>query len=239
MSASNHPRLRFCITAGALLAGCVETYDGNGTPAEEIRALSGVEKVASRGLLDVQLTRAEAFALTVRIDENLIARVVTSVNAGTLLVELEGGNLGEHLPGPHVIVTLPRLLDAELTGSGRLSAEGFEGDEPVSLELVGSGELSWSGQASDLEGLLRGSGSMALTGSATSVDLRLEGSGELDARGLTAGAASIDLTGSGSISASVDGRVDARVEGSGQVDLYGDVTRGDWEEIDGGSVNAP
>ena len=221
-----------------LACACVDTYDGNGTPAQETRALSGFDRVLSRGVLDVAVTRADVFGLTVRIDSNLIERVVTSIDARTLVVQIEGGNLGEHLPGPHVLVSMPKLSDEELIGSGRLSAVGFSEDAPVSVELVGSGELTWSGDASDLAALLQGSGKMVLTGSTSSAALQLGGSGELDARALSAESARIELDGPGSISATVDGRVDARATGGGTVELYGDVMEGTWEESDGATVTA-
>jgi hypothetical protein len=221
-----------------LTGACVETYEGNGTRARETRAVTGFDRVLSRGVLDVTVTQAAAFGLTVSIDSNLLERVVTSVDTRTLVVEIDGGNLGGHLPGPHVIVTLPTLLDAELIGSGRLSAMGFSGDEPVSVELVGSGELTWSGDASDVEALLRGSGKLVLAGSTSSADLQVGGSGELDARSLTAESATIELDGPGIISATVDGRVDARAAGGGSVALYGDVVEGTWEESDEGTITA-
>lgn len=219
-----------------LACACVETYDGNGTPAQEARALTGFERVLSRGVLDVAVTQADAFGLTVRIDENLLERVVTSVSEGTLTVDIDGGNLGEVLPGPHVLVTLPALSDAELIGSGRLSAAGFSDDEPVSLELVGSGELTWSGDAAEVAALLQGSGKVVLTGSTESAELQVGGSGELDARALSAESATIDLEGPGTLRATVDGRVDARAAGGGKVELYGDVIEGTWEESEGGTI---
>jgi hypothetical protein len=221
-----------------LTCACVETYDGNGTRAQETRALTGFDRVLSRGVLDVAVTQADVFGLTVSIDSNLLERVVTSVSARTLVVEIDGGNLGGHLPGPHVTVSLPTLSDAELIGSGQLSAEGFNEDEPVSVELVGSGDLTWSGEASDVEALLRGSGTLVLTGATSSADLQVGGSGVLDARALTARSASIELDGPGIISATVDGRVDARAAGGGSVELYGDVVEGTWEESDEGTVTA-
>lgn len=81
---------------------------------------------------------------------------------------------------------------------------------------------------------------------------QLGGSGEFDARGLTAASANIELEGPGTITAAVEGAWirnrpcgcrdrahHATIEGAGNVELYGDVVRGTWEESDGGMVNAP
>lgn len=227
---------RACVACGSLsLAGCVETYDGNGILAEETRTPTGFERVSVRGALDIELEQGP-FAVAVRIDQNLISRVVTRLDGRTLIVRFEGGNLGAHLPGPNVSVSLPLLSDVELNGSGRLVASGFEGEEPASVELSGSGELSWSGSTDALDVVLNGSGTLSLTGEAERADYYLAGAGTLDARELTAEAANIELEGPGSVQATVDGRVDASVNGSGTIELFGDVTRGTWTETEEGSI---
>jgi hypothetical protein len=224
-------------TAGGLLllGGCVQTYDGNGVLAEESRTATGFDRVSVRGALDIELQQGD-FAVGVSIDQNLISRVSTRVDGRTLLVRFEGGNLGDHLPGPNVSVSLPLLADVELNGSGRLVASGFEGEEPASVELSGSGELVWSGSTDALDVVLNGSGNLTVSGEAESAEYYLAGAGTLDARELTAEGANIEVEGSGTIQATVDGRVDASVNGSGTIELYGDVTRGTWTETEEGSI---
>jgi hypothetical protein len=224
---------------GALLgSGCVETFDGNGVRQEESRTLGSFERVTARGALEVRVTPGP-FAVNLSIDANLLPRIKTFVDTSTLIIEMDGGNLGRRVPGPHVIISLPSLVDAELNGSGSLVAEGFEDSELVSVELAGSGVLSWSGEATSLDAVLNGSGTLELEGTATDVELYLAGSGDLDALALDTRRAAIELRGTGNITASVDGRVDASVEGSGTIELYGNVVRGVWEESGGGGVSAP
>jgi len=218
-----------------VLGGCVETHDGDGILAEETRTVTGFERVSVRGSLDVALEQGD-FAVAVRIDQNLISRVSTRIDGRTLLVRFDGGNLGDHLPGPNVSISLPRLSDVELNGTGRLVASGFEGEEPASVELSGSGELSWSGSTDTLDVVLNGSGNLTVAGEADSAEYYLAGAGTLDARELTAEAANIEVEGPGSIQATVDGRVDASVNGSGTIELYGDVTQGTWTETQEGSI---
>jgi putative autotransporter adhesin-like protein len=242
---SRHSLRTLCsATHGALLifallgSGCVETFDGNGIREEEQRTLGSFERVTVRGALEVRVTPGPT-SVSLSIDANLLPRIRTFLDTNTLIVEVDGGNLGRHLPGPHVLVSLPSLLDAELNGSGLLVAEGFADSEFVSVELAGSGELSWSGDATSLDAVLNGSGTLKLEGTVPDVELYLAGSGELDALALDARRASIELHGSGNVVASVDGRVDATVEGSGNIELYGNVVQGVWEESGGGSVSAP
>jgi hypothetical protein len=218
---------------------CVETYDGNGVPAEEDRQVSGFDRISARGSLGVRVTRASVPAVSVHIDQNLLRRVRTRVSNTTLVIQIEGGNLGESLPGPHVLVALPSLREAELNGSGRLEVEGFDEQSPISVEMSGAGEVSWSGISSDLEGILNGSGTLALSGDTQNLELHLAGSGKLDARDLLARRADLELSGAGEITATVDGRVDAKVSGTGSIELYGDVVRGTWDISDTGAIHAP
>lgn len=228
------------LAAGLLLVlpGCVETYDGDGVLAEEARPERGFDRVSARGAFEVELTRGE-FAVGVHIDQNLLSRILTRVDDRTLIIRVDGGNLGTHLPGPNVTVRLPSLSDVELVGSGRLVASGFEDEASASVELTGSGAVSWSGSTDALDVVLNGSGTLDVQGEAKTADYFLAGAGNLDASELTAGGARIEVQGSGSIQATVDGRVDATVDGTGSIELYGDVTRGTWTETEEGSITEP
>jgi hypothetical protein len=224
-----------CHAVGVLaLAGCVETYDGNGVLGEEARTATGFDRVSVRGSLDVELEPGD-FAVAVRIDQNLLSRVATRVDGRSLLVRFDG-NLGDHLPGPNVSIRLPLLSDVELNGAGRLVATGFDGEDPANVELSGSGEVRWSGSTDALDVVLNGSGTLTVAGEATRADYYLAGAGTLDAKELTAEAANIEVEGTGNVQATVDGRVDASVNGSGTIELFGDVTRGDWSETNEGSI---
>jgi hypothetical protein len=222
----------------AFCTGCLKTYAGDGVPAEESRPLRGFDRVSTRGALELEVARGD-FGVDVNIDQNLLPHVSTTVSDHTLVVEVSGGNLGKHLPGPHVLVKLPTLKHAELNGTGRLVATGFDDGEDLSVELWGSGYFSWSGNAKSLDALLNGRGSLSLDGTSSSLDINFAGSGSLDARSLRTSSASIKMSGPGSISATVDGRVDASVTGGGDIELYGKVVRGNWSESEGGTISVP
>jgi hypothetical protein len=227
------------VAAGSILAsGCIETFDGNGVPVDEQRDLRGFDRVTSRGVFEVSITEG-AFAVGVHIDQNLLSRLGTTISGDTLVIQAEGGNLGDIVPGPHVTISMPSLLGAELRGTGSFDADGFDERQAVSVALSGSGKMSWSGDASSLDAVLNGGGTLELEGSAASVDYHLAGAGSLDARDLTAGGADIEVAGAGSVTATVDGRVDAKVTGAGSIELFGDVTKGSWIEAEGGTITGP
>jgi hypothetical protein len=219
-----------------VLPGCVDILDGNGMQAEEVRELSEFERVDTQGNLDLTLAEGP-FAVTVRIDENLVERVSTSVSGGTLSVEVEGGNLGDFLDGPHVIVSMPELTGVELRGGGSVTAAGFDGGGSVLLRALGAGRLSWSGRADGIGARLEGTAEVTLAGRADAAIFYLRGTGVLDARDLTAQAADIEVTGDGVVTATVDGQVDARAS-VGSIELYGDVIQGTWLASEEGSIDS-
>ena len=210
--------LAFLVIAAWPLA-CGLGVPGNGQRTMEDRAATSFSRLDSESSLDVQATRGDTFSVTVSIDSNLQRYVTTRVSGDTLLVDVDHA-VDDTVAGPHVIVTMPRLDQAILGGSGRLVL-AFQQDQPIELDLDGSGDLTFDGGAPRLTARLDGSGDMRIDGSADAVDLRLDGSGRMNARGCTATSADVSLGGSGDIAATVTGATRASLSGSGNIDLYG------------------
>jgi len=211
------------VFAGAALlalAGCgLMGVDGNGERVSEVRPLEGFSAVDSEGGLDVVIARGDAFRVEVSIDSNLLDRVRTRVAGDTLTIDEEW--IGDTVTGPHVIVTMPVLRRAAVSGSGSLWAGGCEQAEPVSLAIDGSGELTFVGDVPRADVRISGSGAARLQGIATALGVTVEGSGAVDARDLDATTADLSVSGSGDLAATVSGSVRVTVSGSGSVDLYG------------------
>jgi hypothetical protein len=225
-----------CLLLALLLfPGCVDILDGNKVLTEEARDARDFDQVNARGGLDVAISEGD-FALTVRIDENLLPYVRTSVGDDTLSVAVDDANFRKKLPGPHVIISMPALRDAENTGEGAMTVTEFDAEGPISLELTGAGKLTWAGRATDLDGVLAGSGQLSIEGTAESTELFLRGSGTLDARDLVSDEANIVLDGPGELSATVNGLVNARAANGGSVDLFGRVQPGQLDEATGATI---
>ncbi|MET0386319.1 MAG: DUF2807 domain-containing protein, partial [Polyangiales bacterium] len=152
----------------------------------------------------------------------LVNDVDTFVRSDTLIIDSEA-RLYDFVPGPHVLIDMPRLTFARLDGSGSLDAQTFDEAGTVRLELDGSGDLWFTGSAPRIEAGLSGSGVLGLTGSTDFAELDLAGSGDLLARELDAAEGSVRVSGSGDVSATLNGPAEAEVEGSGDIDLYGNV----------------
>ena len=211
--------LAFC-SGLALLGGCLLDADGNGRRVNEIRNVSDFTRVDLEGSFDVAIEQGDEITVKVSIDSNLVDLINTRVVDGTL--ELDSDRpIGNTVSGPHVIVTMPTVRRAGLSGSGVLSLTGIDTEDPLSLDLDGSGDVHFEGTLNELSVRVEGSGDVDLEGDAEHVSLRLDGSGEIDARRLQAQTGKLDLRGSGNIRATVQDTVEVNLEGSGDIDLFG------------------
>jgi hypothetical protein len=213
---------RLILVATLATADCGLYVDGNGERATETRPLQGFTAVAADGSLDVQIQRGDAFDVEVSIDSNVLRDLRTDLTDGgaTLSIDLDGP-VWDILPGPHVIVTMPELRRVVLNGSGSVNATGFQQTVPMTLELDGSGSLTYTGEVPSAQVRSWGSGDLRLHGATDSLDARLDGSGAVDARDFPTTTADLSLSGSGDLAANVSGSARVTLSGSGNVDLYG------------------
>jgi hypothetical protein len=191
--------------------------------------------VRSGAELDVKITQGDVAALTVSIDSNLQHLVTTRVANDTLYVDVSE-DIGRTVKGPHVLITVPELTAAKLAGSGSMTLTLDEPTLPLDLYLSGSGSLSFDGTTAAVGAYLSGSGDIRLEGETSDLDLALSGSGSIHGQRLPASSASIDLSGSGDISATVRDSVKVSLSGSGQIDLYGDAAMDDYRNTGSGDI---
>jgi hypothetical protein len=194
--------------------------EGNGRRQDETRETAAFSRVRSSSELDVRIRQGDAQSLTVSLDSNLIHLVKTRVVDDALFIDLDE-NVRDVVDGPHVLITLPQLSAAKLTGSGDMSIALDQPELPLDLYLDGSGDLSFSGTSAALGAYLNGSGDVRLDGDTGDLDLKLDGSGDVRATELRAESASIELCGSGDASVTVSESVVVSLSGSGDVNLYG------------------
>lgn len=121
--------------------------------------------------------------------------------------------------GVKVYVTMPRITDASLAGSGDMRVDRISGGD-FSGSLAGSGNLSLGELAtSSAKFDLAGSGGIAAKGKVQKLSVSIAGSGDVEAGGLTATGADISIAGSGNVTAIVNGPADVSIMGSGDVSL--------------------
>ena len=121
--------------------------------------------------------------------------------------------------GVKVFVTLPRLSEANIVGSGTMTVDRIEGTT-FEANIAGSGDLNIAALTTDAaEVNIAGAGTLRAGGAIKRLEANVMGSGSLDAAGLRVGEADVTVAGSGNVRAAVSGRAKVELMGSGNVDL--------------------
>jgi len=258
------PLLVVLLSAGAalMLAGCsvwpvsAGSVTGSGTTATKSYDLSGFTGLRLDNSCDATVTRGDAFAVDVSVDDNLVQHLVVEVKGDTLHIGLDPGYVyvNAHLSAR---VTMPELETLELSGAALADVSGFSSEAPLEFRLSGASKLSLSGVrcgdvsfdisgASSLTGRLEsqafggevsGAGDVGLEGSGTT--LKVEGSGASDVglRYFAVQDADVTLSGASSGQVRVSGTLNVDASGASQLDYFGSPTLGDVNVSGGSEVN--
>lgn len=118
-----------------------------------------------------------------------------------------------------VLVTMPRIAGARVSGSGDVSIDRVEG-ERFDGAIAGSGGLAIAAMQVNAASLsIAGSGDVKVAGTARRLVVDIAGSGNVDGPDLRSDAARVSVAGSGNVRAGVTGDAQVDLAGSGDVDL--------------------
>jgi hypothetical protein len=178
-----------------------DQVNGDGNMTTVNRTLDPFHSIYFTGSFDVVITQGSSPAVKIVGEDNIIPLIVTEVKGGSLEIRTKDhSNINSRKPIT-VYITASGLDQINSAGSGDLHSEGELKGNHMEVTLAGSGEMHLELQANDVEGKLQGSGDMKL-------DLQLTGdfhgdvagSGNMETTG-TADHATLDVAGSGDISA--------------------------------------
>lgn len=211
------------------LAACGNVFGGDdgkgvvGTGSGNVRSYSvdGFTAVALQGPDDVDVRVGSAFSVRAEGDESELAKLKIERDGDALKIGRvrKYGMTWSSGKGVRVTVTMPRIVAAELAGSGDLSVDRAESPD-FKGELAGSGNLSVAALATgDAKFSIAGSGNIKAAGRAERLTIDIAGAGDFDAAGLTASSAKVSIAGAGGVRAKVDGDATVDILGSGDVDL--------------------
>ncbi len=196
-----------------------EKIEGNGNLKKESRSVGNFTGVASSGSWDVMVAYGESNSIQVEGDENLLEYIETKVEDGSLHIRAKKS---ANLKSKHkitVYVSLTKLTNVSLSGSGDIIGEGkFENEGTTHFRLSGSGNIKMSfNKVKDVETSISGSGNIHLSGSTHSVSAHISGSGNADCSDLVCDDASASISGSGNVKVFANKSIDAKIAGSGNL----------------------
>jgi hypothetical protein len=194
---------------------------GSGTGSTRSYAVADFTNIELRGSDNVDVRVGTGFSVRAEGPSAELDKLKIEKDGGTLKVGRINGH-GFHW-GDHknvtVFVTMPRIAQADIAGSGNMAVDRVDGQN-FKGNAVGSGNLdvaALSVQAGDFS--VAGSGNIKAKGNARHLRMDIAGSGDIDAGGVKAEGADVSIAGSGAARADVTGPARVSVMGSGDVDL--------------------
>jgi hypothetical protein len=181
------------------------------------------DKVAAAGANLVIVHQGGALSVTGQGPAETLDRMEVVVERGGLQIRprREYDRNWHNLKPATYTVTLPRLTDASLAGSGEMRIDRAEGDN-FAASVAGSGSLDIAALRVGHANLsMAGSGKLSARGSATRADLSIAGSGDISARGVSSRNAAVSIAGSGDVELTARDSVNVSIVGSGNAEISG------------------
>jgi len=222
---------RMTLLAAALLAlglaACAHDLgqgaglQGSGNVKSETRDVHDFDRVELVGIGTLNITQGAAEALTVQAEDNLLPKIGSVVQGGTLTLAPDPGvSLNPTKPIVYDL-TVKQLHGIDVAGSADVKASGLTSDQLL-LSMSGSGGMDASRISADaLTVQLSGSGVVTVSGHASRQMVTISGSGRYVAGDLSSQQAVVGVSGSGTAAVNVSDSLTAMVSGSGDVTYKG------------------
>jgi hypothetical protein len=228
-------KLTYTITAALLFIAATFTAQ-----AQQSRAVSGFNAIASGGPFDVHVKIDGSESLKINAPEKIINEIETVVEDGTLHIKFKrhfnnwnDGDYGKI----DIYVSAKSLSSLSNAGSGNIHVDGTVNGSSVNLSLSGSGNITTAVKAGDFHVSISGSGNVRLNGSAGETKINIAGSGQLDAKSFKTANASVSIAGSGSAYLTAEKTIGGSIVGSGSVVYSGNATITENHSIGSGSIS--
>ena len=169
---------------------------------------------------DVFVEQGSDFSVRVKGQENLIDLLNTEVKDGHWKIKFSKSV--RNMKGFEVYITMPRLEEAYVSGSGEIRGSGtFTGANEVSVAVSGSGDIDLAFETEDIDAAISGSGSIRLQGNTAGLNITISGSGDVFGYDLSAANVKVQISGSGDAQVDASEMLEVRVSGSGDVTYEG------------------
>jgi len=192
----------------------------SGTGTSRTFPVADFTAIDLRGSDDAEVRVGPAFSVRAEGPADRLDQLAISKDGNTLRISLESGHFswggGRDVK---IFVTMPAIEAASISGSGDMTVDRVEGAQ-FEGSTKGSGDLSLhSVKGGRVTLSIAGSGTIDAAGSADDLSMSIAGSGDINAGDLTATRGDVSLSGSGDVTARINGQATVSLNGSGDVDL--------------------
>jgi len=211
---------------------------GSGKMIEKTRNVGSFDEVGVSGSFDVFLVKGNEGKIDIKIEDNLLDYLVTTVDNGKLKIKWKKGvNIRSHKTTV-LTVYFKEINSVGLAGSGDIVSKDLIKSNDFSVAVAGSGDIDVVVEAKTVKAAISGSGDISLKGTTISFDASIAGSGDIEAYGLKAEKADMKISGSGDMTISVEKELKARISGSGDIRYKGNPKYEDSKVSGSGSIRS-
>jgi hypothetical protein len=184
-------------------AGTKEIVQGSGrTAVKALRSVAFEALLVDLGA-DIDISTGEKPRIVVTADDNIVPLILAECSAGRLHISAKESFAAKQKV--RIAIQVPMLKEVVLNGAGNIQMAEVTKDS-MSIRIRGAGNITATGEVSDLSAIVYGSGEMRL--------------GSLRAR-----AAQVEINGSGDAEVWVTDILRAVINGSGDIRYKGDPPR--------------
>ena len=173
---------------------------------------------------DVILEKGNHSEIKIIGESNVIPEVFTEVKNNTLLLSTSNNVkfFGNAMDRTQLIVTTKDISEICVLGSAKVSSTSNVESKYLSLELIGSGEISLTIESQNISVDITGSGNVELKGNCKIIKGKVIGSGILHTKQLKSKKSFIKIVGSGQASVCSSEKLHASINGTADVTYVGE-----------------
>ncbi len=194
---------------------------GKGSNVTQTRNVSGFNEIHLSIDADVYYVQDSFYSVEISAQPNVLSELETDVEGNELEIEFDKRVFSHS----KITITIhaPNIQELNISGSGKIEAQGAINASNMKLKISGSGDLILSSlTGSYLDANISGSGNITVSGGTLdNEDLKISGSGDINVVNLVAKNATANISGSGNISVQATEHLDASISGSGDIKYLG------------------
>ena len=169
----------------------------------QTRTVDTFTKIRIKGSVKLKVMGGEDQNVSIDADDDVVDRIITEVEDGTLIIDMDSKGKKRRWSGSKVAVTI--------------SMQQLE-----ALNLDGAMDGAFTNlNGSDLDVTINGAGNLSIEGSCGTFRVRLSGAGNIEAEDFKCKNVDVRLSGAGNIEAYATEKADVRLSGIGNIDITG------------------
>lgn len=211
---------------------------GSGKVINETRNVGSFEKIGVSGSFDVYLVKGNEGKIDIKVEDNLLAYLVTEVKDGKLKIKWKKGTSINTRKPVVVTVHFNNISGVALSGSGDIIGKDLIKADHFDVAVSGSGDIDLEVESNTMKAAISGSGDIDLKGKVNEFNAAVVGSGDISANGLNSEKANLKISGSGGMTLTVNKELVARISGSGDVKYKGNPKVEDVKVSGSGNVSS-